>query len=452
MAKLTPIITSFGNEANYLSYGISLERLNLKSFRCFGDVEINFDSRLTVFIAENGGGKTTVLDAIAECLKVYLTALKVNGYKTNLIASKDVKFGETYANCSLLVDIDYVSFAESIETPNNALTFLTVTTSEEEQKTQLTSDFYQQAKSLKNTHLHFPVLVYYGGNSVPVDYNDKEKTNLDRVNMVYKGSLSGRRLHFTTFLNWWEKNEYLMFRIKNKTSPKFITLNDQFTKLKRAIEFVLNDDPNDPTYTDLRINEEEELKMGMDKKTHDGTQFVEIKQFSSGEQALFAFVVNLGLRLLHATPLATNIDADNAYRILGKGIVLIDEVDLHLHPKWQQKIIGKLMEVFPDVQFVVTTHSPEALKGINRNHLRIIKNNRIALNLPYIEGRDTNSILEDAFGSYKRFKKDEEKLSNLYTLINTDKEAASKLLAELKEKWGEADSEIIRAESYMEIF
>jgi predicted ATP-binding protein involved in virulence len=396
---MTNDLTYFSSDE--LAYSISLERLNLKSFRCFGDLEINFDSRLTVFIAENGGGKTTVLDAIAECLKAYLAALKVNGYKTNLIPNKDVKIGETYANCSLLVDIDYVSEIIEIveqqqnakedneqqqnsenevkkekvkketrvrEITNNVVTTIAVTTAKNEQVDEATAHFYQQAQPYKNyTKIDFPVLVYYGGNSVPVDYNDKEKTNLDKVSMVYKDALSSSRFHFTTFLNWWKEKEYDMLRLRDITSPEFITLNDQFTKLKRAIEFILNDNPTDPTYTDLCINEE--LKMGMDKKTHDGgTQFVEINQFSSGEKALFAFVADLGLRLLYATPLATNIDADNAYRILGKGIVLIDEVDLHLHPKWQQKIIGKLMTIFPEVQFVVTTHSPFVVSSFVENN------------------------------------------------------------------------------------
>ncbi|MBK9462162.1 MAG: AAA family ATPase [Sphingobacteriales bacterium] len=64
---MTNDLTYFSSDE--LAYSISLERLNLKSFRCFGDLEINFDSRLTVFIAENGGGKTTVLDAIAGMLE-----------------------------------------------------------------------------------------------------------------------------------------------------------------------------------------------------------------------------------------------------------------------------------------------------------------------------------------------------------------------------------------------
>ena len=47
-----------------------------------------------------------------------------------------------------------------------------------------------------------------------------------------------------------------------------------------------------------------------------------------------------------------------------EGIVLIDEVDLHLHPTWQQRIIGDLKEIFPKVQFIVTTHAPAVISTV----------------------------------------------------------------------------------------
>jgi len=444
-----------------LDYSIRLERLNLKNFRCFGDIEIKLDPRLTVFIAENGGGKTAILDAIADCLKAYLAALGVNAYKANPILKQDVKRGETYANCRLLADISYVKQEEIIDenkkssilyVSDSDLFSIVISTADDEQKDQTTSIFYKQAQPLKNNmHLDFPALIYYGGSSAAVEYKGKESTALDKINMVYKNALNGSRFQFTTFLNWWKENEYDMLRIKDQTSSRFVTLNDQFTKLKRAIEFILNDDPNAPTYTELSFNEER--KIGMYKKTHDGgSHFIELSQFSSGEKALFAFVAELGLRLLHATPLKTTLDADNAYRILGKGIVLIDEIDLHLHPKWQRMVLPKLCEIFPNVQFVVTTHSTEVLKGIHREQLRVIKDGMISSISPYIEGRDANGILQDAFNIYKLFKEDEQKLSELYSLIDKDKDAANRLLAELKEKWGDTDDEIIRAEAYLEIF
>jgi len=55
------------------------------------------------------------------------------------------------------------------------------------------------------------------------------------------------------------------------------------------------------------------------------------------------------------------------------GIVLIDEIDMHLHPRWQQTILGSLQKAFPRIQFIVTTHSPQVLSTVPRECIRIIE-------------------------------------------------------------------------------
>ena len=87
--------------AEQLEYSISLESLKLENFRCFDNLEINFEEKLTVFIAQNGGGKTTLLDAVTENLKTYLSALGIDGYKPKPIAFKDIKEGELSARCEI---------------------------------------------------------------------------------------------------------------------------------------------------------------------------------------------------------------------------------------------------------------------------------------------------------------------------------------------------------------
>jgi len=384
--------------ADQLEYNISLERLTLDSFRCFGELKVHFDEKLTVFIAENGGGKTALLDAIVEGLKAHLAALKVDGFNIPSVAYRDIKKGEGYAKITLETDVDYVlqveyenldkkddngnSIFDNVSTMFNAQIPILVSSSRTEVETGLYQQYNLADPIPRHEDLNLPVLVYYGGDSVHVTYREKEDTNLNKLQMIYNNALDSERLDFTTFRNWYKHNEDRVFRAKDKTSPAVQTINEQFSKLGNAIEYMLNDDPENPVYTGLRINED--LEMGMDKKTPDGgTQFVAISQFSSGERALFAFVADLGLRLLHAHPLEKRTSAvedvaadDTAHSIRGKGIVLIDEVDLHLHPKWQRKVVGKLMDIFPDVQWVMTTHSPFVLSNVLTEQARVIRDNR----------------------------------------------------------------------------
>ncbi|MDZ7879505.1 MAG: AAA family ATPase [Saprospiraceae bacterium] len=418
-----------------LEYSIALERLSLENFRCFQDLNVTFDEKLTVFIAENGGGKTAILDVIAEGLKIFLATLKADGYKTQLLPFKDVKTGLSTARCQLLADIDYlvnddypatdndgnplklfdedgviitdengveqIQIIESV-TKENALVSLTFETTFNNLNHY--KGFYKYAASLKRySYTNLPVLVYYGGDSVHIEYNEKEITSFEKLDRVYNDALSSNRFQFTPFYNWWRHNEDLMLRIKNENSPRFKTFDSQFKKLKNAIEFMLNDNPLEPTYTDLRINDE--LKMGLEKNTYkdgqlDSSLFIEVSQFSAGEKSLFAFVADLGLRLLHATPLkkesqdVKKVEEEEGEKIIkGKGIVLIDEVDLHLHPQWQKNIVDKLIKIFPDVQFVMTTHSPLMLGGIESKVIRVLDKGKL-FSVEDTYGREVDSILE----------------------------------------------------------
>lgn len=97
-----------------------------------------------------------------------------------------------------------------------------------------------------------------------------------------------------------------------------------------------------------------------------GGVLLDIQQLSQGEKAVFTLVGDLARRLSLLNPMLDN-------PLLGYGIVLIDEIDLHLHPQWQQTIIERLTSTFPNVQFVVTTHSPQILSTVNSRSVRILQ-------------------------------------------------------------------------------
>ena len=83
------------------------------------------------------------------------------------------------------------------------------------------------------------------------------------------------------------------------------------------------------------------------------------------KKSLLALVGDIARRLILANPSLEN-------PLYGEGIVLIDEIELHLHPKWQREVINKLREVFPNIQFILTTHSPQVISEISRECLHIL--------------------------------------------------------------------------------
>jgi predicted ATP-binding protein involved in virulence len=134
------------------------------------------------------------------------------------------------------------------------------------------------------------------------------------------------------------------------------------------------------------------------------------------------------------------------------GIVLIDEIEKHLHPRWQRSIIPELQKIFPRVQFIITTHSPQVLTHIPRENIKIIEDFTFKEYTPHTLGRDVNSILYDLFNVAKRPDDYQKKINEIYHLIDNDKiEKAQQKLNELTIDMGEQDIEIKRIQGQIEL-
>ncbi|HYO69567.1 MAG TPA: AAA family ATPase, partial [Archangium sp.] len=131
-----------------------------------------------------------------------------------------------------------------------------------------------------------------------------------------------------------------------------------------------------------------------------------------------------------------------------RGIVLIDEIDLHLHPHWQRRVIGDLRKTFPGVQFVATTHSPQVLSMADDAWVRLLVSGETEpRRVSRVKGKDTNALLEDIFGEPSRPQEMQRELDRLAWLIDEAKlDEARGLLSALREQLGAEDADIVRAE------
>ena len=128
------------------------------------------------------------------------------------------------------------------------------------------------------------------------------------------------------------------------------------------------------------------------------------------------------------------------------GVVLIDEIDMHLHPSWQSKIIKVLTKTFPRVQFIFTTHSPSVLSNISNENILILNNLEIYKLTDKTYGRDIESIVHQIMRTEVRPQEIVEKLKTFNNLLDEGKiDEAKKLLEELEEVLGENDTNIIDA-------
>src|SRR5262249_22959763 len=126
---------------------------------------------------------------------------------------------------------------------------------------------------------------------------------------------------------------------------------------------------------------------------------------------------------------------------------LIDEIELHLHPRWQRRILGDLRRTFPKLQFVATTHSPQVIAGARREEVRVLRDSALLDARPFVEGRDTNSLLEDVFGISERSEEVRAKMEEMSSLLDDERyDEAKPLFDSLEAHLGPDDPAIMRAQ------
>ena len=133
-------------------------------------------------------------------------------------------------------------------------------------------------------------------------------------------------------------------------------------------------------------------------------------------------------------------------------VVLIDEFDLHLHPRWQRVALPGLRRAFPRLQLVVSTHSPQVLSSAENRQVRRLVNGRLQADHVFVEGRDTNAILREYMHTEDRDGEGTRELQTLHDFIDRGRlEEAEKLYKKLLARWGDLDPDLIEAKVLLDL-
>lgn len=409
---------------------MKVKRLTMQSFRGIGDLTLNFDAKNPiVLIGVNGVGKSSIMDALSILLSRFMEW--IGGYFSE----------EEIRN---LNDLDIFN--------KNILTKLKIIVSysgEEcweisRSRNQPSQDLrHEKVKNFANSiwrhwqnepEYNIPLAVYYPVNRVVLDINLEipNKTQFRQID-AYENALVGGRVNFTHFFQWFRNREDIESEIIRDNRQYIDT---QLETVRRAISLLI------PYLSNLRVRRSPPLRMTLQKN---GEELI-INQLSDGEKCLLAMVGDLARRLAIANPGLEN-------PLEGEGVILIDEIELHLHPKWQREIIPALTRTFPNCQFIVTTHSPQVVSNVKPENVYILEKTDhgvIALKPESSYGRDTNRILEDLMDVPKRPEKIQEEISRLFNLIDEGNlEEARKLRQELAQEIGDSEPEFVRADILM---
>lgn len=240
--------------------------------------------------------------------------------------------------------------------------------------------------------MYLPVVAYYGTNRAIRDEVKRRrgfKKKFSRFDAL-AGALEPDS-SFRAAFEWFNAMEDVERR-EQQTKRDWDYRLPELQWVRSAIEQMLNGALVEPR-TLIRP-----LRFVIDKVNDDGSrQTLRVSQLSDGYKIVLGLVMDLARRMVEANPNPESQMGVSSPLDL-PAIVLIDEIDLHLHPGWQQKVLGDLTRTFPHTQFIVTTHSPQVISTMPSESIRVLGkdtngNPVAAMPLAHTYGEPSNSVL-----------------------------------------------------------
>lgn len=368
---------------------MKLNHLVLDNFRSHQHLDIYFEQDITVIVGDNGEGKTSVLDAISQVFGRLLTKLPgVSGISLSdsdlrIISNERALSARLAPGFRIWLDIGIsaeLQFLNGIDSKIESPIYVSRSKTRDKARSTILHcindmpppipgrlgikelDRFANAlveADVRNQHFQMPLIVYYGTSRAVFDTPLRRRnfrTKFPRFDSL-NGALSATS-NFKRVFEWFSAKE-AEEALTQKENQSFEYRDPELTVVRRAIESFFGEFHN--PRTTIRP-----LRFVVDKVESNGKTFTfDLNQLSDGYRTSLALVVDLACRMVEANPPDVMDDP-----LETEAIVLIDEVDLHLHPRWQQTILLDLLRVFPKSQFIVTTHSAQVLTTVEPRCIR----------------------------------------------------------------------------------
>lgn len=342
---------------------MQIDKLTLKNFRCYEALEIDFEPKLTVIVGENGKGKTAIFDALAIALEPYLRCFKVEGRH---ISQKDVRRVPVYKADGKRIEAMCNQYPVEI-TLEGQVHGQHITCSKKVKDAALTEelaeDLLQRGHSLcaaltENPDTILPAFAYYGTARMWADSSLMEASlqDLEERTVGYKECLEPSS-SYNTFGRWFKHlSESVMEKLMSEA-------NDDAKLIKKAVQQVIDACLESTGFHDLYYN----FDLGCFVINHPDVGEMVVDDLSDGFRSILSMVADLAYRMVRLNP-----QLGEQAVVETPGVVLIDEIDMHLHPLWQQTVLLDMQRAFPKVQFIVTTHSPQVLSSVPAASVRVL--------------------------------------------------------------------------------
>lgn len=424
---------------------MKVKSIHLENIGCFSELKLQFAPTLentcnnTIIIGNNGAGKSTILESIATSLSWFIS--RVRNEKGSGSPISELKIKNDTITAVISIEIEDIERNFKWTLAKARIGKKSEKASKLDELSRLANDYRERYTS--NNNVSFPLIIFYDANrgvlDVPLKIRGKHTfQQLDGYDNSLKGIVDYRR-----FFEWYRERE----DFENESKLKFLenlNLNNfnaddyrkefhlpfdkQLTAVRTAIEIFL------PDFKKIRIVRKPRLHMAIDK----AGKTLNVEQLSQGEKLLMSLVGDIARRLAMMNPSLNNA-------LDGEGIILIDEAELHLHPKWQRTLISRLSTTFPNCQFILSTHSPLIISDY-KEVLCYSLNDDGLFPIDPLFGLDVNQVLLEAMDTDIRNTEIEHKINDFLEKIQDKKlDEAIVILKKLESDLPENHIEIIKS-------
>jgi len=443
---------------------MKLRSISLANFRGFEQVDFSFEKGVNVIAGENGIGKSSILCVLATILSHTVRDTTPARSSELKFSDADVRFGSEslFTSAKLEVEgkvLDY-SIRRSLENRGKTNALLNELNDRLGELRQVEGDnkrdrekeqakIHRNIASLKRTltegadiaslivrgvdvaptvddsaaqtraektfiaslrkRERQPLAIYYSTKRFfNDDFKSIPKASPFSIGRAFSNALEDLDVSLKDFAHW--------FHFASE-SERGVRIAGQMIEV--ISEFI-------PEFSNLRLSDDGPLRFLVDKS--DAT--LQLTQMSDGERGLLAMVFDLTRRLSLANPGVENPIGD------GEAIVLIDEIELHLHPKWQREVLRRLASTFKNCQFITTTHSPQIIGEVPAKGVKLLskRDERIVVETPGMAfGADSNWILNVLMDADEQNEEVERNLDEIAELLSTKNlESASEKIGALR--------------------
>jgi predicted ATP-binding protein involved in virulence len=346
---------------------LRLKSIEIQNYRAIEYAHVDLNPHLTVLVGDNAAGKTAILDAIAAALNTMIggsrQALKSVAVKDFRVIGKADQLGEVQRENSIHFKVHEMNnggwecsyhlndrfgdnFVNSVSDVN---------------------DVYRFRDRLRNEYFFAPVVASYGADRASPAAHRRNTAFLTKRQIAisraegYDGALESRAV-YDEAVEWFEALENYELRSSREVRGY---RDSRLDAVRKAVSMLV------PELENLRMVGLPPRLMIDASLPGRPIESLFVDQLSGGYRVMLALVIDLARRMATLNPQLEN-------PLSAEGIVLIDEIDLHLHPRWQQLVVRGLRTVFPAVQFILTTHSPQVLTTLEPENV---------LSLRWIDGR-----------------------------------------------------------------